>query len=338
MVDHRVSNGYSAKGIIPVAHEATKTMANLAHAGHHLRFMRCRSSLSTKPLRIPRWQQHPDWPASHETIQAARGFIVGCAVSSNPTLLVLGPGRGGLVSGHILRQTLLVLGKPKEKIGVHFVLKWGDVHTNDEGDGPDNITVRGEQPGAIIMLAHGSRDKKKSEMIPRIPTLIIEHKLEDGVSSATTSCTPRERPAVVTTIVLANVICEGLLRKSNLWSPTIDDSMAWLLLVGCEFYKMFLIFANLKYLDTDIPSSFYENTALADMLRTKQKQLQKMDARFKSYTKCSIKLLQWVLNLFWFTPYFDPETSWILLGAALKALTSAGRNDDGSLSLELLTF
>ncbi|KAK6341464.1 hypothetical protein TWF696_008537 [Orbilia brochopaga] len=284
-----------------------------------LSFARHESSSPTrhKPW-VPWWLQYPGWPASRESVQNARHFILACAKSPSPTLLVPDPSRDGLVSGHILRQTLLALGKPKEKIGVHCVLKRGDVRESIEKSKLASTTVSGERPGAIILLAQGSHGE--GEIVPGIPTLIIDHNRADSATGSVFMCTACEDPAVVKTVVLAYVVCEGLLRRMSKWSSTLDDLLAWLFLVGL----------------TD-PSD-RRGAGMADVIKMKQKQLMKVEGLFQSYSGWSIRKFQKLLTIFWFTPEFDPEVSWMILSAALDALSFVESKDHHPPDMDMLTL
>jgi hypothetical protein len=100
--------------------------------------------------------EYPNWPAPRQAIEAARSFILSCAKSSKPTLLVPDRDCDGLSSGNILRQTLIALGKPKDKIGVHFVERGSNVHTDSERKILEEDELNGEAYDTVIVLDQGS--------------------------------------------------------------------------------------------------------------------------------------------------------------------------------------
>ena len=156
--------------------KAVKT-ANISKAMPAKKRSRSTSSdETTECAQRPRLLSPPiDWPAPKISIEAVRSFILDCVHSPSPVLLVPDKDADGLCSGSILRQTLISLGKPKEKIGVHFVKKGGNVHQFNERDTMEDLEVEGTKCGYVIVLDQGSRG---GDGIVR--TEEVEVKADDG--------------------------------------------------------------------------------------------------------------------------------------------------------------
>ncbi|KAF3916458.1 hypothetical protein ABW21_db0209501 [Orbilia brochopaga] len=311
------------RSLSPYALSSTSWQAQLPtvrtlvrHQRLHSFAWRKRSAPINRGPWLPWWKQYPDWPASRQSVEATRLFILQCLASRSPTLLVVDPGRDGLASGQILQQTLLALGKPKNKIGVHFLQKRSDVRESSERQRLERATVGGEQPGAIIILAQGSHDK----IVPGIPTLILDHNRPSAASRHAVICSACEDPTVSKSVVLAYVVCERLLRSLNTWSATLDDALTWLFRFGLTG-----------------PDDF-RGPAIENMIRMKWKQFAKVEELFISYTRMSISLLHKILAIFWFTPEFNPQDCWMLMSAVLEAISVAGRNGQHPPEMDHLTL
>ncbi|KAF3937884.1 hypothetical protein ABW19_dt0208644 [Dactylella cylindrospora] len=174
--------------------------------------------------------KYRDWPAPHPSIEAARTFIRDAARSAKPTLLVPDRDCDGLSSGHILRQTLLSLGKPKEKIATHFVGKGRNIHAKDERELLESRVVDGEKPDTIIVLDQGSNDIR--DIAVGVPTLIIDHHYSKTFPQNAVICSACESPPIATASLLTFVVCEGILLEADLLSPDVHHKLAWLALIG----------------------------------------------------------------------------------------------------------
>ncbi|EPS43575.1 hypothetical protein H072_2331 [Dactylellina haptotyla CBS 200.50] len=174
--------------------------------------------------------QIANWPAPRQSIQAARDFILSSAISTQPTLLVPDRDCDGLSSGHILRRTLIALGKTKERIAVHFIGKGRNIHAIEERRKLESRTLGGEKFGTIIVLDQGSNDD--GEIATGVSTLILDHHFSKTFPRNAVICSACESPPIATSSLLTYIVCKGLLAESGLLSAELGRTLEWLALVG----------------------------------------------------------------------------------------------------------
>ncbi|KAF3929887.1 hypothetical protein AA313_de0200245 [Arthrobotrys entomopaga] len=174
--------------------------------------------------------QYPNWPAPEKAIQEAGNFILVSAISPQPTLLVPDRDCDGLSSGHILRRTLIALGKAKESIAVHFVGKGRNVHAEDERQKLEKRTVNDEAFGSIIVLDQGSNDEQ--EIAKDVDTLILDHHFSKTFPKNAVICSACESPPIATSSLLTYIVCKRVLLENGLFSPEVRNTLAWLALIG----------------------------------------------------------------------------------------------------------
>ncbi|KAK6543615.1 hypothetical protein TWF694_000357 [Orbilia ellipsospora] len=239
--------------------------------------------------------QYLNWPAPEKAIQEARDFILVSAISSQPTLLVPDRDCDGLSSGHILRRTLIALGKAKGNIAVHFVGKGRNVHAEEERTKLEKRALNGEAFGSIIVLDQGSNDE--NEIAKGINTLIVDHHFSKKFPKNAVICSACESPPIATSSLLTYIVCKGLLLENGLFSPEVKKALTWLALIGIVGD----LGPNVPLDQDPYPSELHE----ANITH-----------------KTSVSKLVPFLNAPRRTPSSDPGDSWELLRIACDAVPS----------------
>lgn len=215
------------------------------------------------------------WPAAPDAMAEAGDFILECAKSNKPTLLVPDKDADGLSAGVILERTLIALGLSKSLIKIHLIKKGSNIHEEDE-----RLAMAAHSPAFVVVLDQGSREGPPVVDDVNAKSLIIDHHLSDTFPQHAQVVSACHYPPVSTTSLLTYEICRRL-------RPEIGATCAYLACIGTH---------------GDLGNTLKWSPPFPDMKET-----------FKMYTKKAINDAVSLLNAPRRTARYDVITAWSAL-------------------------
>jgi len=142
-------------------------------------------------IQIQRNQRQTNVPTDHDHDHRS-------AAAHATTLLVPDKDADGLDAGVILHKTLIALGLPADRLGVHLIGKNSSVH-----DDAERAAMQAKNPKYIIVVDQGSRAAPPIIDSEDTKSLIVDHHLSDEFPKNATvrnldalqeSCSPSRNP------------------------------------------------------------------------------------------------------------------------------------------------
>ncbi|KAL9635930.1 MAG: hypothetical protein Q9164_003155 [Protoblastenia rupestris] len=158
------------------------------------------------------------WPASSNSMQAARDFFRDCAASGQKTLIVPDKDADGLDAGVIILRTLVSLGLPEDQIEVHLLGKNLSVHDDEE-----RHAMRAKNPKFVIVVDQGSRAAPPIVDSTEIKSLIIDHHLSDEFPRDALICKDLHPDIASSCGFLCAMGTHGDLGNTLKWRPPFPD-------------------------------------------------------------------------------------------------------------------
>lgn len=158
---------------------------------------------SDKPVIKKNHSEPIVWPAPEDKIDAARAFIRKVAEAQARVVICPDKDADGLSAGVILYRTLVALGMKEDQLKVHLLSKGTSLRSESEAD-----QIQKLEPSFVIVLDQGSFDGP--EIVPGIPTLIIDHHYSFEFPDKAIVCTAAYSPPIATSALLTYHICEAL--------------------------------------------------------------------------------------------------------------------------------
>lgn len=157
-----------------------------------------------------------EWPASSDSIEKTRKFIVQAAASKSTVVICPDKDADGLSAGTIMYRTLLALGLDESRIAVHLLSKGTGIHSAEESK-----KILALSPGHIIILDQGSNRAPSL----KVPTLIIDHHYSFEFPDDALICTAAHSPPIATSALLTYYVCKDL-------HESLKDQIDYLAIIG----------------------------------------------------------------------------------------------------------
>ncbi|KAI0668798.1 hypothetical protein C8Q78DRAFT_1071232 [Trametes maxima] len=167
-----------------------------------------------------------NWPAPNAQMSAARAFLIECAASDSPTLILPDKDADGLTSGLIVHLTLLHLGLAPSRLSTHFPAKGATIHAPHEAATDARYIIATDQGsrGGPPLLGVSSATTK---------TLVIDHHWSTAFPEGAVVCSAARSPPVATSSTLAYELCLPLLEnKPNKEDEALRERLAYLCAIG----------------------------------------------------------------------------------------------------------
>lgn len=176
-----------------------------------------------------------EWPASPPILEAGRGFLKDATASTQPVLLIPDHTVDGLCAGTVVSLTLQLLGKPIDKIHVHFVRKGQSIRDLIEKGELETICVK-HGVEHIIILGQGSVETEG--VVPPLTSvgihgpnrkiLVIDRNQSTSFPPKTTFVTSHSHPPIAPASMLSHILCAVLHPRARLatFLPTFIGTLA----------------------------------------------------------------------------------------------------------------